>query len=668
MRTFLSLTGRLGQVVGRQMFALALVLTAGVACGRQPAEPEGMCLQPFRLMAQQESDATRTILSPDDPSLKTIAWLPGDAIQVFNEGGSGVLTCTDGAAVTKADFEGTVSGSFADAAANGGPIWGLYPATKQATFNEGVITTTLPCAQESAENTFANGLCITLGYSETGTETDASGNLTGARMTFRHGCSGLRFQLERSDIHTVTFIANGGEALAGTVSYTLDENAVPYVKDVTSAASEVVLTAPEGKCFAPGTWYYLVMLPATLEYGYTIHLEGDGVQGTLRSTSALALNRGKFRSAKLSAERVSFVSAEDYDVVPATVRSYLTAAAEAYPEDCGPTGYKLTCISSGSGGSGGGGSGSGGGPSSGAGGSKSASGVAPDPVMISWEGEGSSIFVSADPLFAEPAKEASITLSSSSASIYNLIPGKRYYFQVRSSDGAIEKELCIRPLGPLRLIKMGSVPNVRDLGGWTGEDGRTIAYGKLYRGYNIDAIGNARSVFLGNLGIAADMDLRGYDGNGTPSNPLSLSGEYYINIRLQQFMVSGSQYGVTADLYIQAIRYIIMRLSAGEPVYFHCIGGADRTGTLAFLIEALLGVSESDLSQEYELTSFHSTRLRTDTSSRPFKTMVVNYLYGSFWHSEDDTIQDIVTRWAQSVPGDPLTDSEIRQLKDLLLE
>ena len=271
-------------------------------------------------------------------------------------------------------------------------------------------------------------------------------------------------------------------------------------------------------------------------------------------------------------------------------------------------------------------------------------------------------------MFAESAKEASITLSSSSASIYNLIPGKRYYFQVQSSDGAIEKELCIRPLGPLRMIKMGSIPNVRDLGGWTGEDGRTIAYGKLYRGYNIDAIGDARSVFLGNLGIAADMDLRGYSDNGTPSNPLSLSGEYYINIRLQQFMVSGSQYGVTADLYIQAIRYIIRRLSAGEPVYFHCIGGADRTGTLAFLIEALLGVSESDLSQEYELTSFHSQRLRTDTSTRPFKTMVVNYLYGSFWQSEDDTIQDIVTRWAQSVPGDPLTDSEIRQLKDLLLE
>lgn len=36
----------------------------------------------------------------------------------------------------------------------------------------------------------------------------------------------------------------------------------------------------------------------------------------------------------------------------------------------------------------------------------------------------------------------------------------------------------------------------------------------------------------------------------------------------------------------------------------HCQGGCDRTGTLAFLLLGLLGVSESDLAKEYELSSF----------------------------------------------------------------
>jgi hypothetical protein len=38
--------------------------------------------------------------------------------------------------------------------------------------------------------------------------------------------------------------------------------------------------------------------------------------------------------------------------------------------------------------------------------------------------------------------------------------------------------------------------------------------------------------------------------------------------------------------------------------------GADRTGTLACILEALLGVSQSDLDKDYELTSFYALRAR----------------------------------------------------------
>ena len=43
-----------------------------------------------------------------------------------------------------------------------------------------------------------------------------------------------------------------------------------------------------------------------------------------------------------------------------------------------------------------------------------------------------------------------------------------------------------------------------------------------------------------------------------------------------------------------------------HPVYYHCYGGADRTGTLGFLINGLLGVSYSDLVIDFELTSYSS--------------------------------------------------------------
>ena len=57
-------------------------------------------------------------------------------------------------------------------------------------------------------------------------------------------------------------------------------------------------------------------------------------------------------------------------------------------------------------------------------------------------------------------------------------------------------------------------------------------------------------------------------------------------------------------MYILAIQWLIDRLREGKPVYFHCIYGADRTGTLAFLLESLLGVGENELAKDYELTSF----------------------------------------------------------------
>ena len=50
----------------------------------------------------------------------------------------------------------------------------------------------------------------------------------------------------------------------------------------------------------------------------------------------------------------------------------------------------------------------------------------------------------------------------------------------------------------------------------------------------------------------------------------------------------------------------------------HCQGGCDRTGTLSFQLLGLLGVSESDLAKEYELSSFSDVgfgRLRTTTKA-----------------------------------------------------
>ena len=44
------------------------------------------------------------------------------------------------------------------------------------------------------------------------------------------------------------------------------------------------------------------------------------------------------------------------------------------------------------------------------------------------------------------------------------------------------------------------------------------------------------------------------------------------------------------------------------PIDFHCIAGADRTGSLAFLLLAVLGVEREEVMRDYTFTSFYSVR------------------------------------------------------------
>ena len=54
------------------------------------------------------------------------------------------------------------------------------------------------------------------------------------------------------------------------------------------------------------------------------------------------------------------------------------------------------------------------------------------------------------------------------------------------------------------------------------------------------------------------------------------------------------------------LRCVIDAVTHREPVYFHCTAGADRTGTLACVLEGILGMSQSDIDKDYELTCFYS--------------------------------------------------------------
>ena len=183
---------------------------------------------------------------------------------------------------------------------------------------------------------------------------------------------------------------------------------------------------------------------------------------------------------------------------------------------------------------------------------------------------------------------------------YNEVPNVLTPFASGGKAGTL------KPLDALRWIRTSAGAtawNVRDLGGWAC-DGGTVKYGLLFRGGKLTA--DDRAVLVGELGVQHDLDLRGREGGGPGDEPemtASPLGSDVWYTRTQQY----AWYALTPVATWQAyLRCVIDAVTHREPVYFHCTAGADRTGTLACVLEGMLGMSQSDIDKDYELTCFYS--------------------------------------------------------------
>ena len=242
---------------------------------------------------------------------------------------------------------------------------------------------------------------------------------------------------------------------------------------------------------------------------------------------------------------------------------------------------------------------------------------APMPVRLSWTrqdgAEAQRVEVSESSAYSDSIV-CKIDKDTAEYDLYNLIPGKLYYYRIVSVKDGIETTVGtgqLEPTGMLRWILAEGTWNVRDMGGWPGLDGYPIKYGKLFRGgqltnpkspYNI-LINEKGIEAMRNAGIRAELDLRS-SSQAHYSTPSFADNGYaadFNNIattsaRMWKYDNDNSN--------IRAIQWVIDELKAGKPVFYHCQNGADRTGTIGLLIGALLGMSDSDLAKDYELTTF----------------------------------------------------------------
>ena len=223
------------------------------------------------IYAYQEAPSKSSI-SVDGEGVGTIYWSPADDISVFYGASTPVLySSTNTAPETTAAFTSTaVIGSTELASTN---IWGLYPHDPSATCNGTSITTTLPATQYGVPGTFDDDLFITVAHSDN------------TNLHFYNVCGGIKFSLSRDDITSITFRGNNNEDIAGDISLTFEEG-LPKAT-VTAGLKEVILTPKTGSTFANGENYYLILLPGTLNDGFTMKFStASGNTGIFTYTSS----------------------------------------------------------------------------------------------------------------------------------------------------------------------------------------------------------------------------------------------------------------------------------------------------------------------------------------------------------------------------------------------
>lgn len=216
------------------------------------------------------------------------------------------------------------------------------------------------------------------------------------------------------------------------------------------------------------------------------------------------------------------------------------------------------------------------------------------------------------------------------ARVVNLYVGRCYYWKVEawSSNEKIAESpvwsFSTHPTPP-RWIEVPGITNARDIGGWELPNNRRIRQGLVFRSSEMNShlflTEEGKRILEEELEIRTDVDLRGEDEICQPA--LDKDRVAYFNFPVQPYE------HIAESKYQQHYRGIFQLLADPRryPVIIHCWGGADRTGTVVFLLQALLGMEKELLTCEYELTSLSiwGERIRTSVEFQEFLQTLARY-------------------------------------------
>lgn len=267
-----------------------------------------------------------------------------------------------------------------------------------------------------------------------------------------------------------------------------------------------------------------------------------------------------------------------------------------------------------------------------------------------------------------------------SVDIVNLEIATDYEWVVRAQEG---NEIVASARGHFstedrapRFLKVQGVKSFRDIGGRKGLGSRRVRQNLIFRskGLNSNAIvpdkehpdrkrepgkcwltSETKDLIVNRLGIRTDLDLRRDDETwGMDGSPVG-DRVRWIHVSAHAYDGMPTKDGKAA--FAQHFRVFLDK--SNYPIDFHCIAGADRTGSLAYILGGLLGVAEDELWKDWETNVFIDAnpdfrhRNRMDFLSKYFNSL------------PGETLADKVEHYVLSCG---FTKDDVRNFREIMLE
>lgn len=255
----------------------------------------------------------------------------------------------------------------------------------------------------------------------------------------------------------------------------------------------------------------------------------------------------------------------------------------------------------------------------------------PGTYSLTWD-ESTEATVFASTSVADPSETGQkvAQVDGDSAEISGLDPHTRWYFEVRGDDGGGE-------IASTRQFALDGAHNTRDIGGYTTSDGRTLAWGQVFRADSLSELTSDDIAALGAAEVDTVVDFRGKDEIADGGEDQLPAGTSLVNVPVLDESTQALSTALSSALSTGDSAVIEETLGNGEAdriadegfvsqlakpgtmagygrtlreiaesdgaLIYHCTAGKDRTGMMTALLLGILGVPEETIVDDFVLSN-----------------------------------------------------------------